>query len=209
MGYRFPKETMDDLLAQGRILFGGDESKLIELKVYASEYQEKLSSVLELDGRLGAYDLKEDFPEDGKVFSNPKPVRLLTTFFPFLLKQDGDLVVDFFAGSAPTAKAVFELNPKDSVRRRFVLVQLPELLDPNDKDQKIPAKFCDKLGKPRTIAELTKERLRRAGKKLREANPMFAGDLGFRVFKLASSNIREWDPNRDDLPKTLEELSST
>lgn len=67
MGYRFPPETMNELLAQGKILFGDDETKLIELKVYASEYQEKLSSVLELDGRLGAYDLKEDFPGDGKV----------------------------------------------------------------------------------------------------------------------------------------------
>src|SRR5690606_6487248 len=70
MGYRFPKQTMDELLASGRILFGSDESKIIELKVYASEFKEKLSSVLELDGRLGAYDLKEDFPTDGKVFTN-------------------------------------------------------------------------------------------------------------------------------------------
>ena len=59
------------------------------------------------------------------------------------------------------------------------------------------------FGKPSHIAEITKERLRRAGKKIREENPMFAGDLGFRVFKLASSNIRAWEPNRDDLPATL------
>jgi adenine-specific DNA-methyltransferase len=69
----------------------------------------------------------------------------------------------------------------------------------------VASAFCDQLGKPRNIAELTKERLRRAGKKIREENPMFAGDLGFRVFKLASSNIRAWDPNRDDLPATLQE----
>ena len=58
---------------------------------------------------------------------------------------------------------------------------------------------------PNNIAELTKERLRRVAKKLHDENPMFAGDLGFRVFKLASSNIRAWEPNRDDLPKTLQE----
>lgn len=205
MGYRFPKETMDELLAQGRILFGEDETKIIELKVYASEYQEKLSSVLELDGRLGAYDLKEDFPEDGRIFSNPKPVRLLTSFFPFLLKHNGEMVVDFFAGSGVTAKALFQLNLKDPIRRRFCLVQLPEPLDPEEKDQKIAAEFCDKLGKPRNIAELTKERLRRAAKRIRNENPMFAGDLGFRVFKLAASNIRAWEPDRDNLPTTLEE----
>ena len=74
MGYRFPQETMNNLLQEGRVLFGSDEQKIVELKVYASEYQEKLSSVLDLDGRLGAYDLKGDFPQEGKVFTNPKPV---------------------------------------------------------------------------------------------------------------------------------------
>jgi adenine-specific DNA-methyltransferase len=77
-------------------------------------------------------------------------------------------------------------------------------LDPEDKDQKVAAKYCDELGKPRTLAELTKERLRRAAKKIREENPMFAGDLGFRVFKLASSNIRAWEPDRENLAQTLE-----
>ena len=84
------------------------------------------------------------------------------------------------------------------------MVQLPEPLDPDNKEQKTAADYCDKLGKPRTIAELTKERLRRAGKKIREENPLFAGDLGFRVFKLDSTNIREWDPDRDKLAETLE-----
>lgn len=66
------------------------------------------------------------------------------------------------------------------------------------------AEFCDQLGKLRTISEVTKERLRRAGKKIRDKNPLFAGDLGFRVFKLASSNIRAWDPDCDSLVETLE-----
>lgn len=205
MGYRFPKDTMAELLDRGKIIFGDDESKIVELKVYAAEYKEKLPSVFELDGRLGAYDLKADFPEDGKVFSNPKPIRLLATMFAFLLKGDGDTVVDFFAGSGATAKAVWALNAADSVRRRVVLVQLPEPLDPNEREQKAAADFCGKLGKPCNIAELTKERLRRAGNKIREDNPMFVGDVGFRVFKLSSSNIRAWEPDRDDLPKTLEE----
>jgi adenine-specific DNA-methyltransferase len=82
---------------------------------------------------------------------------------------------------------------------------LPEIIDPGDQDHKLAAEYCKKLGKPNNIAELTKERLRRAGRKIKEGNPMFPGDLGFRVFKLASSNIRAWEPNRDDLPKTLEE----
>ena len=205
MGYRFPKETMDELLAQDRILFGEDESKIVELKVYASEYEEKLSSVLELDGRLGSYDLKEDFPKEGKVFTNPKPVRLLTSFFPFLLKKDGDMAMDFFAGSGVTAKAVFTLNAKDAIRRRFCLVQLPELLDPSDREHKAAIALCKQMGRPLNLAEVTKERVRRAGGKIRKDNPMFASDLGFRVFKLDSSNIREWAPDGQDLPQTLDE----
>lgn len=203
MGYRFPKETMDDLLAAGRILFGEDESKLIELKVYASEFKEKLSSLLEIDGRLGAYDLKEDFPSEGKVFTNPKPVRLYEAFLPFLLKENGDLIVDFFAGSGATAKAVWKLNSKDSVRRKFFLVQLPEPLNEDDREQKPGIQLCDSLGLPRTIAEITKERLRRAGKRVKAENPHFNGDTGFRVFKLASSNIRAWNPNPEALGKSL------
>ena len=203
MGYRFPKESMDELLVTKKILFGDDESKIIELKVYASEFKEKLSSLLELDGRLGAYDLKEDFPTEGKVFTNPKPVRLYEAFLPFLLKDHGDLVVDFFAGSGATAKAVLKLNLKDSIRRTYCLVQLPEPLNASDKDQKAAVQLCDSLGVPRTISEITKERLRRAGAKVKAGNPMFAGDTGFRVFKLDTSNIRVWNPDRDNLEKTL------
>ena len=116
---------------------------------------------------------------------------------------DEDIVLDFFAGAGTTAQAALELNRADSRRRRYILVQLPEPLDPENNDQKVAATFCDQLGKSRNIAELTKERLRRAAKKVREKNPMFAGDLGFRVFKLASTNIREWDPESRRFPKTL------
>jgi adenine-specific DNA-methyltransferase len=203
MGYRFPKETMDGLLSAGRILFGEDESKLIELKVYASEFKEKLSSLLEIDGRLGAYDLKEDFPSEGKVFTNPKPVRLFEAFLPFLLKDDGDLIMDFFAGSGATAKAVWRLNEKDPIRRNFCLVQLPEPLLDEDREQRSAVQLCDAIRRPRTLAEITKERLRRVGKKIKEDHPLFDGDIGFRVFKLATSNIRAWSPTPEALGESL------
>jgi adenine-specific DNA-methyltransferase len=120
-----------------------------------------------------------------------------------MASEKDDIVMDFFAGSGTTAHAVFSQNAFDKLNRRFVLVQLPEPLDPDNNEQNLAAKYCDELGRPRTIAELTKERLRRAGKKIREENPMFHGDLGFRVFKLDSTNIRAWEPNRNDLPTTL------
>lgn len=97
-----------------------------------------------------------------------------------------------------------EQNSGDNGARRYVLVQLPEPLSTADRDQRIAADFCHSIKKQRNLAELTKERLRRAGKKVKEDNPMFSGDTGFRVFKLDSTNIREWEPDRNSLPETLE-----
>ncbi|MBX3356288.1 MAG: site-specific DNA-methyltransferase [Phycisphaeraceae bacterium] len=148
----------------------------------------------------GKRALKELLP--GEVFDFPKSIDFLRTCV--LLGTSGDdIVMDLFAGSGATAQAVMQQNSLDSQARRYICVQLPEPLDPSYNAQKAGAALCDKLGKPRNIAELTKERLRRAAKKIKDENPMFAGDLGFRVFKLDSSNIRAWEPDRDNLDKTL------
>jgi len=138
-------------------------------------------------------------------FDTVKPTRILKTLIQSItIPESNEVVLDFFAGSGTTAHAVMSQNASDSGNRRVILVQLPEPLDIEDKDQRTSAAFCDKLGKPRTIAELTKERLRLAGKKIKDENPLFAGDLGFRVFKLDSTNIREWNPNRENLAESLE-----
>ena len=79
MGYRFPQDTMNKLLNQGKILFGKDEDKIIELKLYAEMYEDKLPSIITLDGRLGNYILKDIFGKNEKIFDNPKPVQLLTS----------------------------------------------------------------------------------------------------------------------------------
>lgn len=158
----------------------------------------------------GGLEVKELF--DQAVFDNPKPTRLIQRLLG-LSSTDADnatgapLVMDFFAGSGTTGHAVMAQNSLDDGRRRYILVQLPEPLDPDNKEQKTAAEYCEKIGKASTIAELTKERLRRAGMKTRSASPMFAGDLGFRSFKLDSSNIRAWSPNRDYLAASLFEFS--
>jgi len=136
------------------------------------------------------------------VMSFPKPSSLMAWLFSYSCNNE-DLVLDFFAGSGTTGHAVMTQNAADGGNRRYILVQLPERLDPDNIDQKPAADFCDKLGKPRTIAEITKERLRRAAKKVKEENSLFSGDLGFRVFKLASTNIREWDPNPENVSDSL------
>ena len=127
MGYRFPWETMKRLLDEGRILFGEDESKLVELKVYAHEYEDKLSSVIALDGRSGANDLRAMFPGEQR-FKNPKASALLETIFPFVTGR-GDYILDFFAGSGTTAQGVLALNRKDLQNRRFILTEMGSYFD--------------------------------------------------------------------------------
>ena len=168
----------------------------------------------EIDGRLFKKELQGtywDFVGETKNLTKEgatplpngkKPLAMVTRMLDLDGQQDS-LVLDFFAGSGTTGHAVFERNITDNGKRRFILVQLPETLDPEDKDQKIAAEFCDEIGKPRTIAELTKERLRRAAAKVKADNPLFAGDTGFRVFKLDHSNIRAWNPNPADLEASL------
>jgi DNA modification methylase len=123
MGYRFPPETMDKLLAEKRILFGEDETKLIELKVYVKDYRAKLSSVFELDGRAGTNELKELFPGEKRPFDFPKPTELIEEILSFTTSED-DIVLDSFAGSGTTGDAVLKLNAVDGQRRRFLLIEM-------------------------------------------------------------------------------------
>ena len=140
----------------------------------------------------------------GIPFDYPKPSTLIEFLIAITRTVGNDIVLDFFAGSGSSGHAVMKANFVDNGSRRYVLVQLPEPLDATEAGQKSAADFCEKLGKPHTIAELTKERLRCVAKKLKAANPLFVGDTGFRVFKLDSTNIREWEPKRDDLEGSLQ-----
>lgn len=176
-------------------------------KSYADGADRMLKTIL-LDKSFyterGQKEFNQLFDKKAKLFQSPKSPFLLAQLFQ-TATDENELILDFFAGSGTTAHAVMMQNAADGANRRYILVQLPEALDPENKDQKPAADFCDKLGKPRTIAELTKERVRRAGRKVKAENPEFSGDIGFRAFKLASSNIRAWEPDRDDIAATLED----
>lgn len=128
MGYRFPEATMLDLLEKKRILFGNDHNKLIELKTYLAEYKQKLSSMIELDGRAGANELREIFPKVAKIFNNPKPTEFIRHLISFISNGD-DTVLDFFGGSGTTAHAVTKLNAEDGGTRKFILVSSTEATD--------------------------------------------------------------------------------
>jgi adenine-specific DNA-methyltransferase len=207
MGWRYDRNTMRRLIDEKRILWPSSPDGRPRRKAFLSELDSDFTGFSTIVGegvftRDGTADIDSLFDE--RIFSFPKPVQLLAS----LVEQganEGEIVLDFFAGSGTTAHAVMAQNAVDGSSRRYILVQLPEPLDPTNRDQKTAADFCGKLKKPCNIAELTKERLRRAGKKVQKENPLFTGDLGFRVFKLDSSNILAWEPDRENMAATLAE----
>lgn len=145
-------------------------------------------------------------------FDNPKPVKLLKYLVKGCLYNSPDaIVVDFFSGSGTMAQAVSELNAEDGGNRKFVMIQLPENLDLSLKQADAASKvtiqnaidFCDSIGRPHVLTEIGKERIRRAAKKIKEENPLFAGDMGFKVFKLDTSNIIPWNPDPDNIELTM------
>lgn len=133
-----------------------------------------------------------------KVFETPKPVGLIERCLRISTRSD-DLILDFFAGSSTTAHAVYQLNVEESCGRKFIMVQLPEVIE---KDS-----LAFKEGY-KTIADLSKQRVRRASAKIKEENPDYQGDLGFKVFKLDSTNIKPWELDFDLTEQDLEEQIS-
>ncbi len=190
--WRCNERQYRDWLADGRITFGQSGEGRPMLKKFLSEMESGLTPTTwwphEESGsnKSASIELKSLF--DGQaVFDTPKPIQLIDRLVQ-LATGDNDLVLDFFAGSGVTAHAVLQKNSIDNGQRKFILVQIPEPVD-NEAFSK--------------LSKITCERLRRAGRKIKEENSLFAGDTGFRVFKLDTSNIRPWQPDREDLEKNL------
>ena len=140
----------------------------------------------------------------GGILDFPKPVELIRRCV-FLGTTEGDIVMDFFAGSGTTAHAVMLQTAQDNLARRCISVQLPEPTY-EVKDGKKVAKPQNKTAFEKgfgTIAQVCKERIRKSAEKILEEYPNYSGDLGFKVFKLDSSNIRAWSPDAADLEQTL------
>jgi len=198
-GWRYPDTTMDELLTANEIIFGENETTQPRRKyLLAENMYEKVPSLFYYGGSDERLLLEMEIP-----FDNPKPKEIAKRLIEPICSNN-DLILDFFAGSGTAAHATWEVNNDFNKILNIILVQLPEQCSHNENDQKLAAKFCDTNGKPRNIAEITKERLRRAGNKIREEHPLFAGDLGFRVFKLDSTNILEWDINSENLEASLQ-----
>ena len=187
--WRVSKERFQELVDDNRIWFGEDGSTVPRLKRFLSEVQPGMVPTTlwthqEVGhNQEGRQELKALF--DGKgYFDGPKPVRLISRIIQLANFQDHEICLDFFAGSSTTAHAVMKLNAEDGYNRKFIMVQLPEVCD-----QKTEAA---KTGYA-TIAEISKERIRRAGKKVLEGecHVGWDKDIGFRVLKVDSSNMKD------------------
>ncbi|MCA7960857.1 site-specific DNA-methyltransferase [Burkholderia multivorans] len=197
-GWRNPPATMQALLERGQIEFGPDETTQPQRIYYLDENMyENVPSVLPFGGSDDALLKALGIP-----FEQPKPVDFAAAVIGWCTRGD-DIVLDCFAGSGSTGHAVMQVNATDGGARRYILVQLPEPLDRRDKTQQAAADFCAKLKKPATLAEVTKERLRRAAQQVARDYPESYGDLGFRVYRLDTTNVIEWDPRRDDFDHAL------
>ena len=182
--------------AEGRFWYGSDGLGMPRRKTYLNEKDGRNMWTWWPNSEVGhtqeaTKELKVLFPENAAVFDYSKPTRLIKRMLSVSSKDD-DIVLDFFSGSATTAHAVMQLNAEDGGNRKYILVQLPEVCD--EKSEAAKAGY-------KNICEIGKERIRRAGKKLTETDgQMQIGDsekkpldVGFRVFKLDSSNLQTWD----------------
>ena len=195
--WRVSRERFAELVADNRIWFGENGDNVPRLKRFVSEIQDGIvpTSILFYKdvghSQEGRQELKKVFDDKG-YFDGPKPVRLISRLLRIGNVKKDDIVLDFFSGSATTAHAVIKANADDGDSRKFIMVQLPEVTAENSEAYKDGYK---------NICEIGKERIRRAGKKILEENAQAQIgdeerkpiDIGFKVFKLDTSNLKTWD----------------
>ena len=214
-GWLTNEKTMKEWIEQGRVAFGKDENAVPTLKSYLKDREFSVPySVFYKDGRAASKRLATLMGE--KVFENPKDEEVIQRIIQFCGTDNGDIVLDFFSGSATTAHALFLANVEQNLQRKFILVQVPEEIDPqkesSEKAKKVAQSavaLLDSIHAPHNICEIGKERIRRAGNKIKEEAGLTAPadlDIGFRCLRLSESNMQNVYYTPDELGQM--ELSS-
>ena len=188
-GWAYSPEGINELLEKDMIYFGKDETVMPQLKCYLEDtlYQAP-RAILFFDSQTDTKWIKAN----NLGFDFPKPVEYIKHLASMIAKNDGDIILDFFSGSATTAHAVMQLCKEDNVNRKYICVQIPELTE--EKSDAFNSGYIN-------ICEIGKERIRRAGKKILEETAQSelgdeeksSLDVGFKVFKLDTSNLKTWD----------------
>lgn len=197
-GWITNETTLNEWIAQDMVDFGPDEKYVPTIKSYLKDREYSVPySVFYKDGRAASKRLATLMGD--KVFENPKDEEILSRIVDFTTNED-DIIMDFFSGSATTAHGIFLRSAQDKKNRHFILVQLPECIDPEKepagKARKVAENavdLLDSISAPHNICEIGKERIRRCGKQIKLDFPEVATDLdtGFRVFKCDSSNMKD------------------
>ena len=206
----YSESNLKKLVEDNQIWFGEDGNSFPRKKRFLSDVQNgRTASTIWLSEEVGhnqtaTREVKQLF-NDNKYFDFPKPVSYIKQMLMVSTRKD-DLILDFFSGSATTAHAVMQLNAEDGGNRKFIMVQLPEETTEDSEAYKAGYK---------NICEIGKERIRRAGKKIKEESPLTTQDLdtGFRVFRMDSSNYEEVehapkDWNQQELDLFLNNIKS-
>lgn len=203
-GWRWSQNNILNKIETGEIIFSEDETRIIR-KIYLKNQVGRTPENIWSDEESGTTrqansEIKELF-EGRVVFDTPKPVNLVKRLLSLIHVHKDYVVLDFFGGSGTTAHATIQLNSEDGGKRRFICVQLPE--PTNEVSEAFKAGY-------KTISEITKERIRRAGEIVKSEQPqdLFNEqgrvlDIGFKAFKLDTSNITTWDGSLENLDKNL------
>lgn len=200
-GWRWSKETLKQKMDTGEIYFNADQTN-IKRRTYLRDMKGLPPSSLWIDfektghNRQAKYELLEEMPEN--IFDTPKPTKLIKYIINLVVDNNEATILDFFSGSGTTADAIMQLNAEDGGKRKFILVQLPEDLDKGlekaSNDNKTTIKnaigLCEKKHLPHKLSEIAKERIRRAGEKIKQEFPENDIDDGFKVFKTSDTNIK-------------------
>jgi len=187
--WAYAPESMKRLLSEGKILFDPNGKTKPYLKKFWTELKSEFKPIstwldrntFDIGFNTEGTKLVNKIFDGKKIFDYPKPPSILKLLIKQTTSND-DLILDFFSGSASTAQAVFEQNLDDNSGRKFIMTQLPE--ETNEKSEAYKAGY-------KTISEIGKERIRRAGSKIFEDSGNTDLDIGFRVLKLSSSNMKD------------------
>nr|WP_314326719.1 site-specific DNA-methyltransferase [Fusobacterium pseudoperiodonticum] len=201
--WRVSEEKFKEMLLDNRVWFGEDGNGVPRQKRFLSEVKNSITPMTiwkytEVGHSQDATKKLKELFDEVHVFDYSKTVELIKRCIELYTIQ-GDIILDFFSGSATTAHSVMQLNAEDGGNRKYIMVQLPELCDEDSEAYKAGYK---------NICEIGKERIRRAGEKIKsdESLPIENReklDAGFKVFKLDSTNIKEWDTDTENLQQSL------
>ena len=195
--WRFTQERFAELRKDNRIWFGSDGNGSPVPKLFLTEVQNGVTpmTLWTFDeaghNQIATRELRDIFGKS--IFTSPKPTKYILRYLQIGSNAD-DIILDFFSGSATTAHAVMQLNAEDGGHRKFIMVQLPEPCD--EKSEAYKAGY-------KNICEIGKERIRRAGDKIKAEHPDADLDIGFRVFRVDSSNMRDVFYKPEEFTQTM------